>query len=147
MKEKSSSSTIIMRNSAIAERSFFGRMFIALVWAAGRRRSLRKDKGKSVYFFIDEAHWTIRNDTNVYTIVQQCRSQKIAMVFAHQEIQQIENPRVRGALNNCAIKFAKPNAIDETNFLAKTLRTTPEFLDSQTKETYALMCLNRHPPR
>jgi hypothetical protein len=124
---------------------FFGRMFIALVWAAGRRRSLLKDKGKPVYFFIDEAHWTIKNDTKVYTIVQQCRSQKIAMVFAHQEMQQIKNQEVRGALNNCAIKFAKPNAVDETNLLAKTLRTTPEFLDAQTKETYALYVLEQTP--
>jgi hypothetical protein len=124
---------------------FFGRMFIALVWAAGRRRSLRKEKGKPVYFFIDEAHWTIKNDTKVYTIVQQCRSQKIAMVFAHQEMQQIKNQEVRGALNNCAIKFAKPNAVDETHLLAKTLRTTPDFLDAQTKGTYALYVLEQTP--
>lgn len=64
------------------------------------------------------------------------------MIFAHQEIQQIKNEDVRGALNNCAIKFAKPNAPDETAFLAKALRTTPEFLDEQTQSSFALYVLD-----
>ena len=123
---------------------FFGRMFIALVWAAARRRSLRTDKGKPVFFFIDEAHWTIANDTKVKTIIQQCRSQKIAMVFAHQEVEQVKmNTPLLGALNNCAIKFAKPNAPDEMAALAKALWTTPEFLKEQTQSNFSLHVLDQ----
>jgi hypothetical protein len=120
---------------------FFGRMFIALVWAAARKRSQSKDPKRPVFFFIDEAHLTISNDTKVATILQQCRSQKIAMVFAHQELQQIKNDDVKAALSNCAIKFA--NTTGEASQLAPRLNTTKEFFEELKQGQFATFVLDK----
>ena len=44
---------------------FFGRMFIALVWAAARKRTQRDGMKRPVFFFIDEAAFVIANDTTL----------------------------------------------------------------------------------
>ena len=98
---------------------FFGRLFIALVWAAARKRSrLPDDQKRPVYFFIDEAHYAIARDTKIATILQQCRSQNIAMIFAHQAVQQIKDEDVKTALTDCAIKFAKLDRQSDLNSLS-----------------------------
>ena len=115
---------------------FFARLFIALVWAAARKRSRMPDHLKRpVYFFIDEAHYAIARDTKIATIIHQCRSQKIAMIFSHQEVQQIKDDDVRSALTNCAIKFA--NSTGEAHELAPRLDTTPEFIKAQQLGQFA----------
>jgi hypothetical protein len=115
---------------------FFGRLFIALVWAAARARTRLADHHKRpVYFFIDEAHFSIARDTNVATILDQCRAQKIAMIFAHQRIDQIKDGDVKSALTNCAIKFA--NSTGDAPELASRLETTPEFIKAQTRGSFA----------
>lgn len=120
---------------------FFGRTFIALIWAAARKRSQRAGAKYPVFFFIDEAHLTISNDTKVSTILQQCRSQKIAMIFAHQEVQQIKNEDVKAALTNCAIKFVNPTG--ETSQLAPRLNTTKEFLEDLKQGQFATYVLDK----
>jgi hypothetical protein len=112
---------------------FFGRLFIALVLAAAQQRALRTHK-MPVYFYIDECQTVIKRDEKIATIIQECRSQKIAMIFAHQELQQIKLEDVKGALGNCAIRFA--NSDEEAPQLAPRLRTTPEFLN-QPRGTFA----------
>jgi hypothetical protein len=115
---------------------FFGRFFVALVWAAARRRSRLPDhKKKPVFFFIDEAHYVIARDTKIAAILDQCRAQKIAMIFAHQRVDQIKDDDVKTALTNCAIKFANPTG--EVHELASRLHTTTEFLEAQTVGTFA----------
>jgi DnaJ C terminal domain len=122
---------------------FFGRLFIALVWAAARKRTQLPDNQKRpVYFFIDEAHFAIARDTNIAHILDQCRAQKIAMIFAHQRVDQIKDNDVKSALTNCAIKFA--NSTGDAPELAVRLGvdTKPEFIRGQKRGQFACYVLD-----
>jgi hypothetical protein len=122
---------------------FFSRLFIALVWAAARRRiKLPEHQKRPVYFFIDEAHYAIARDPHVATILDQCRAQKIAMIFAHQRVDQIKDDDVKSALTNCAIKFA--NSSGDAFELAVRLGgdTKPEFIRAQKRGQFACYVLD-----
>jgi len=122
---------------------FFGRLFIALVWAAARRRTkLPEHQKRPIYFFIDEAHFAIARDPNIATLIDQCRAQKIAMIFAHQRIDQIKDEDVKSALTNCAIKFA--NSTGDAPELAVRLGggTKPEFIRAQKRGQFACHVLD-----
>ena len=115
---------------------FVGRFFIALIRAAADQRSRRADSEKKpVYVYIDEAHNVIRKDEKIAGILQECRSQKIALIMAHQAISQIQSTVTLGALSDCAIRYA--NSDEEASQLAPRLRTTPEFLRSMGIGTFA----------
>ena len=106
---------------------FFGRFFIALILAAAQKRSSRKPQDKlPCYVYIDECQSVIHRDPKIATILDECRSQKIGLILAHQRTQQINDQNVQDALFNCAIRMA--NSDDEAKFLSDKLRTTPEFL-------------------
>ncbi len=80
---------------------FLGRLFLALIWYAGRQR-----KGKKpVYVFLDEAHYVIANDRHIDDMITQLRSKRISLTFAHQFLKQIDDEKVRASLNTCAIKL------------------------------------------
>jgi hypothetical protein len=55
--------------------------------------------------------------------------------MAHQRTQQITAANVLDALSNCAIRFA--NSDEEARYLAPRLRTSPEFLQSLARGTFA----------
>lgn len=119
-----SGKTIIIDNSKddLGEEGaeFFGRFFIAMTWMAAVSRSrLRPEQKVPVCFYIDECQGVIRRDTKITTILDECRSQKIALILAHQRVAQI-NPDVMDALNNCAIRLA--NSDDDAETLAKRFR-------------------------
>jgi hypothetical protein len=115
---------------------FFGRFFIAQVLAAAQQRSTRRpDQKPPVYFYIDECRNVIARDEKIPTILDECRSQNIALVMAHQRTKQINSENVLDALSNCAIRFA--NSDEEARFLAPRLRTSPEFLQSFTRGKFA----------
>ncbi|KJC49087.1 hypothetical protein UP09_07585 [Bradyrhizobium sp. LTSP885] len=119
-----SGKTIIIDNSKdeLGENGaeFFGRFFVAMVWMAAVSRSkLRQDQKMPVFFYIDECHTVIKRDTKITTILDECRSQKIALILAHQRIAQID-ANVIDALNNCAIRMA--NSDDDAEALAKRFR-------------------------
>jgi hypothetical protein len=115
---------------------FFGRFFVTQVRAAGLARARRKNgEKKPVYFYIDEAHDVIRRDEFIPKIIDQLRSQKIALIMAHQRVEQIKSADVLSALANCAIKYA--NSDEEAGFLAPKLRTTKDFLQSLPRGRFA----------
>ena len=115
---------------------FFGRFFIALVLAAAQQRAGRPHSEKlPCYFYIDECQNVIRRDEKISTILDECRSQKIAMIMAHQRSAQITSPNVLDALANCAIRMA--NSDDEAKYLADKLRTTTDFMRSLPRGTFA----------
>jgi len=119
-----SGKTIIIDNSKddLGEdgAEFFGRFFVALTWMAAVSRSrLRPEQKMPVYFYIDECQGVIYRDTKIKTILDECRSQKIALILAHQRVGQI-NPDVMDALNNCAIRLA--NSDGDAEALAKRFR-------------------------
>jgi hypothetical protein len=115
---------------------FFGRFFIAQLLAAAQQRSARRsDQKPPVYFYIDECQNVIARDEKIPTILDECRSQNIALVLAHQRTKQINSENVLDALSNCAIRFA--NSDEEARFLAPRLRTSPEFLQSLPRGKFA----------
>lgn len=115
---------------------FLGRLYIALVRAAADQRANRRQEDKlPCYFYIDEAHTIISEDTKLAGIIQECRSQNIAMILAHQAISQISSQVTLGALSDCAIRMA--NSDEETSQLAPRLRTTPELLRGLPIGTFA----------
>ena len=86
---------------------FFGRFFIALILGAAQQRAQMKQEDKlPVYVYIDEAADIIAKDRNIATIIQTCRSQNIAIMFAHQNVSQIDDEKVLAALNDCALCFS-----------------------------------------
>src|SRR5439155_14221495 len=88
-----------------------------------------------VYFYIDECQNVIARDEKIPTILDECRSQNIALIMAHQRTKQITSENVLDALSNCAIRFA--NSDEEARFLAPRLRTSPEFLQSLGRGRFA----------
>jgi hypothetical protein len=115
---------------------FFGRFFIALVLAAAEQRSGRKQSEKRpCFFYIDECRNVIRRDEKISTILDECRSQKIGMILAHQRTTQITNSNVLDALANCAIRMA--NSDDEAKYLADKLRSDTDSLRSLPRGTFA----------
>jgi hypothetical protein len=115
---------------------FFGRFFVTQVRAAGIARARRKQgEKKPVYFYIDEAQDVIKRDEFIPKILDQLRSQKVALILAHQRTEQIKLPDVLSALANCAIKYA--NSDEEAGYLAPKLRTTKEFLQSLPRGSFA----------
>jgi len=115
---------------------FFGRFFIALVLAAAEQRSGRSpDQKRPCFFYIDECQNVIRRDEKIAAILDECRSQKIGMVLAHQRTAQITSENVLDALANCAIRMA--NSDDEAKYLADKLRTDTDTLRSLPRGTFA----------
>lgn len=115
---------------------FFGRFFIAQVLAAAQQRSTRPAHEKPpVYFYIDECQNVIARDDKIPTILDECRSQRIALIMAHQRTRQIGSENVFDALANCAIRFA--NSDEEARSLAPRLRASPEFLQSLGRGQFA----------
>jgi len=68
----------------------------------------------------------IRRDEKIATILDECRSQKIALILAHQRVAQIVTPNVLDALGNCAIRIA--NSDEDAPSLASRFRVEPEAL-------------------
>lgn len=116
---------------------FFARFFVAMVLGAAQQRSKKRDEDKlPVYFYIDEAQTVIAKDEKIAKILHECRSQKIAMTFAHQELTQIKSDDVKQALANCAYRFTNPDK--DAKALADDFRTTTEFLQNLPKGEFAL---------
>lgn len=114
---------------------FYQRFFLALILAAAQQRAKLKPADKMpVYCYLDECQW-VRNDQKLATILDECRSQKIALILAHQRTEQITDKNVLSAMSNCAIRFA--NSDDEAKLLAPKLRCEPEFLHSLARGTFA----------
>lgn len=146
--EQMDAGRVIIIDNSIAKLStgsaFFSRFFVALVLDAAQQRAERADADKlACYFYIDECDTVISNDDTVAEILQRCRSQKIGMVLAHQEIAQINSKRVRGALANCAIRMANPD--DEAPALAQSLRMKVDDLRSLKRGEFALYMRDRTP--
>lgn len=113
---------------------FFGRFFIALILRAAQQRAGKPSASKKpCYVYIDECHSVISKDLKVPTLIDECRSQKIALILAHQRTAQLTAP-VLDAVANCAIRMA--NSDDEAKYLAPKLRMDVETLQSLPRGTF-----------
>jgi hypothetical protein len=101
---------------------FIGRLFVAQIWSAGTARALMPDHlKKPTYVYIDEAHLVIKKDQKIAAILDELRSQKVALILAHQKLRgQIEDINVQSSLENCAIKMANVEA-GERDYFSKLL--------------------------
>lgn len=106
---------------------FFGRFFIAMIRAAADQRSNRKPEDKNpVRLYMDECHTVIARDEKLAGILDECRSQRIQVIAAHQRLPQIQSANVLDALSNCGIRMA--NSDEDAPALAPRLRATTEHL-------------------
>jgi hypothetical protein len=63
---------------------FYQRFFLALILGAAQARSaLNPSQKLPVFCYLDECQW-VRNDQKLATILDECRSQRIALILAHQ---------------------------------------------------------------
>jgi hypothetical protein len=113
---------------------FFGRFFIALIARAAQQRAGKPPASKKPCFvYIDECQSVIAKDTRIPVLLDECRSQKIALILSHQRTAQL-TPPVLDAVANCAIRMA--NSDDEAKFLSSKLRMDAEVLQSLPRGTF-----------
>lgn len=116
---------------------FFGRFFLALIRGQAEQRASREDSEKLPCFvYIDECHEVISEDVNVEKILQKCRSQKIGMVMAHQNIVQIKSPTVLKALRDSGVRIA--NSDDDAAELAGPMRAEAEDIRDLQRGQFAV---------
>jgi hypothetical protein len=111
----------------------FGRFFIAQLLQAAE---MRGEESLPVFCYIDECQDYIANDDNAAKLMDKARKRKVAMIFAHQRLQNIESANVRDALANVGVRFAGGNETD-ANYLSKIFRCEPEFIANKTRGTFA----------
>jgi hypothetical protein len=138
-KEMDAGKVIIINNSKAIlgdeGAEFFGRFFIALIARAAQQRSSKAPASKKPCFvYIDECQSVIAKDTRIPVLLDECRSQKIALILAHQRTAQL-TPPVLDAVANCAIRMA--NSDDEAKYLSDKLRMPAEVLRSLPRGTFA----------
>lgn len=115
--------------------SLFGRMFIAFMLQAARRRF--QGKHRRVYFYIDEA--PIYFDRNLATMLEQARKADIGIILAHQELEQARNRGLLSSLQgNTATKFAGGLSDADARSMASNMRVTAEFIKDQQPHHFAL---------
>ena len=113
---------------------FFGRFFVALIARAAQQRSGKSSASKKPCFvYIDECQTVISKDARIPTLLDECRSQKIALILSHQRTAQL-TPPVLDAVANCAIRMA--NSDDEAKYLSSKLRMDTEVLQSLPRGTF-----------
>ena len=147
-REMDAGKVILINNSKAAltdeGAEFFGRFFIALiVRAAQQRTELAPEAKKPCYVYIDECQSVIAKDTRVPTLLDECRSQNIGLILAHQRTAQLSAP-VLDAVANCAIRMA--NSDDEAKFLADKIRMSADSLRSLPRGTFGTFIRDFSPP-
>jgi len=116
----------------------FGRFFIALIaQAAAERATLPPDQRLPTFVYIDECQDYIASDSNFTVILEQARKQKVGLIIAHQYLTQLSQGILDSLHANTSIKFAGGVSDRDAHALARNMRTTPEFIESQTKLSFA----------
>ena len=114
----------------------FGRIFISLVLqAALERAAIPEHRRKAAFLIVDEAADYF--DSNIDDLLTSVRKYKLGCVFAHQFLDQC-TPSLRASLAaNTSIKLAGGLSMSDARALAPDLRTTPDFILSQPKLSFA----------
>ena len=115
-----------------------GRFFISMILlAAHRRQWLPRSQRLPCFVYIDECQDFIRRDPKIPVILDQARKLNVALILAHQRLQQLQ-PYVLDALYGAtAIKFATKVSDAAAHALARDMRTTPEFILDQPPYHFA----------
>ncbi|WP_157791197.1 ATP-binding protein [Bradyrhizobium japonicum] len=115
-----------------------GRFFISMILlAAHKRQLLPREQRLPCFVYVDECHDFIKRDPKIPVILDQARKLNVALVLAHQRLQQLQ-PHVLDALYGAtAIKFASKVSDSAAHALARDMRTTPEFILEQPRYHFA----------
>jgi hypothetical protein len=115
-----------------------GRFFISMILlAAHKRQLLPKHERLPCFVYIDECQDFIKRDPKIPIILDQARKLNVALILAHQRLQQLQ-PHVLDALYGAtAIKFASKVSDAAAHALARDMRTTPEFILDQPQYHFA----------
>ena len=137
-KEMDAGKVIIINNSKAIlgdeGAEFFGRFFVALIARAAQQRAGKPASSKKpCYVYIDECQSVIAKDARIPVLLDECRSQQIALILSHQRTAQL-SPPVLDAAANCAIRMA--NSDDEAKYLSDKLRMTTDELRSLPRGTF-----------
>lgn len=85
----------------------FGRFFLAsILLAAEKRQLLAKDDRLATFVYIDECQDVLRRDEKITVLLDQARKFRVAMIMAHQRVEQLTPPVVSALMGSTAIKFA-----------------------------------------
>lgn len=116
----------------------FGRFFIALIaQAAAERATLAPHQRLPTFVYIDECQDYIAKDSNITVILEQARKQKVGLILAHQYLSQLSANILDGLHANTSIKFAGGVSDRDAHALARNMRTTPDFIESQSRGFFA----------
>jgi hypothetical protein len=115
-----------------------GRFFISMILlAAHKRQLLPRQQRLPCFVYIDECHDFIKRDPKIPVILDQARKLNVALILAHQRLQQLQ-PLVLDALYGAtAIKFASKVSDSAAHALARDMRTNPEFILNQPPYHFA----------
>lgn len=115
-----------------------GRFFISMILlAAHKRQLLPRSERLPCFVYIDECQDFIRRDPKIPVILDQARKLNVALILAHQRLQQLQ-PYVLDALYGAtAIKFATKVSDAAAHALARDMRTTPDFILDQPPYYFA----------
>src|SRR5438105_15383764 len=115
-----------------------GRFFISMILlAAHKRQLLPKHQRLPCFVYIDECHDFIKRDPKIPVILDQARKLNVALILAHQRLQQLP-PYVLDALHGAtAINFPSKVSDAAAHALARDMRTTPEFILDQPPYHFA----------
>ena len=114
----------------------FGRFFLAMILlAAEKRQLLPKGERLPTFIYVDECQDIIRRDEKIPTFLDQARKNRVALVLAHQRLNQMSPSVLDALMGSTAIKFA--TRIANPGVLAKTMRTTPDFIADQPDFCFA----------
>lgn len=116
----------------------FGRFFIALIaQAAAERATLPPHQRLPTFVYIDECQDYIAKDSNITVILEQARKQKVGLILAHQYLSQLSANILDGLHANTSIKYAGGVSDRDAHALARNMRTTPDFIESQSRGCFA----------
>jgi hypothetical protein len=115
-----------------------GRFFISMILlAAHKRQLLPRDQRLPCFVYIDECQDFIKRDPKIPVILDQARKLRVALILAHQRLQQLQ-PYVLDALYGAtSIKFAAKVSDAAAHALARDMRTTPDFILNQPSYHFA----------
>jgi hypothetical protein len=114
----------------------FGRIFISLVLqAALERAAIPEHRRKPAFLIVDEAADYF--DSNIDDLLTTVRKYKLGCVFAHQFLDQCTASLRASLAANTSIKLAGGLSMSDARTLAPDLRTTPDFILSQPRLSFA----------
>jgi len=92
------------------------------------------------FVYIDECQDYV--DANVALILEQARKFNVGLILAHQYVGQLSPKLQESFAANTSIKFAGGVSDKDARTLSHMLRTTPEFIESQRKGSFAAFIRN-----